>query len=153
MIRPEAIATPRLALVPASIEIARAVLAGDLSAVAHAAGWPHADTLDAMRIAPAIWFVALGGVVIGECGTVGQIDNAGGVEIGYGLAAEHRGAGYGTELVQALSRWLLRQQGIARVLAAAEAGNMPSRRALERAGFVRERSEGGRVWYALAGAL
>jgi RimJ/RimL family protein N-acetyltransferase len=151
VIRPAAIATPRLALVPAPSEIVRAVLAGDLSTLAHADGWPHADTLDAMRVAPAIWLVALDSVVIGECGTVGQIDDAGDVEIGYGLAAEHRGLGYGTELVHALSQWLLRQQRVARVLAAAEAGNAPSRRALERAGFVLERSEGDRVWYALAG--
>ncbi len=60
-------------------------------------------------------------------------------------------AGYGTELVEGLSQWLLRQPGIRRVVAREVlADNIPSRRALERAGFKLERSVGGLVWYGLA---
>jgi RimJ/RimL family protein N-acetyltransferase len=156
VIRPESIATPRLTLVPLQLEIARAVLAGDLSAVVHAEGWPHDDTLDALAMVAGVdrwaaWLVVLDDVVIGECGTVGHIDEAADVEIGYGLAAEHRGRGYGTELVRALSQWLLRRPGVGRVVARGVlADNVPSRRALERAGFALERAEGGLVWYALA---
>jgi RimJ/RimL family protein N-acetyltransferase len=152
----EQIETRRLELVPLSIETARAILAGDLCVVESAEGWPHADTLDALRMAVKadtswpVWLVTLGGLVIGDCGTVGPVDQAGDIEIGFGLAAEHRGVGYGTELVQALSQWLLRQAGIRRVVAREVlADNTPSRRALERAGFGLERSEGGLVWYAL----
>jgi RimJ/RimL family protein N-acetyltransferase len=98
-----------------------------------------------------VWLVTLGGLVIGDCGTVGPVDQAGDIEIGFGLAAEHRGVGYGTELVKALSHWLLCQAGTRRVVAREVlADNTPSRRALERAGFSLERSEGGLVWYALA---
>jgi RimJ/RimL family protein N-acetyltransferase len=147
VIEPEAIAAPRLALVPAP----RAVVEGDISAVAHAEGWPHADSLDALRLSPAIWLVALNGVVIGECGTAGPLDREGTVEIGYGLAAEYRGLGYGTELVRALSQWLLAHPDVRRVVAAVEPANTPSRRALERAGFALARTENGRVWYALPG--
>jgi RimJ/RimL family protein N-acetyltransferase len=154
----EQIETRRLVLVPMPTEAARAVQSGDLSAFERADGWPHADTLDAVRMALKkdaawpVWLVTLDGRVIGDCGTVGQVDEAGDIDIGYGLAAEHRGAGYGTELVEALSQWLLRRPGVRRVVArGVAADNTPSRRALERAGFRLERSDGDLVWYALAG--
>ncbi|HEY8704338.1 MAG TPA: GNAT family N-acetyltransferase [Gaiellaceae bacterium] len=154
----EQIETRRLVLVPMSTDAARAILSGDLSVVAHAEGWPHADTLDAVCMAVdedaawPVWLVTLDGRVIGDCGTVGHVDEAGDIDIGYGLAAEHRRAGYGTELIEGLSQWLLRQPGVRRVVAREVlADNTPSRRALERAGFRLERSDGGLVWYSLAG--
>jgi RimJ/RimL family protein N-acetyltransferase len=150
------ISTPRLTLVPLSKPTARAVVAGDLSGVRHAAGWPHDDTLDALRMALAagsrslVWLVAREGVVIGDCGTVGSVDPSGDIELGYGLAAECRGLGYGNEVVAALSDWLIRAPGVRRVVARdVVAANVPSRRALERAGFVLEREEAGLTWYAL----
>ncbi len=149
-VRPERIETPRLALVPLAAETARAVLAGDLSALRHAAGWPHDDTLDALRLAAPLWLVVLGGVAIGDCGTHGETEDDGTVEIGYGLAAEHRGHGYGSELVPALSGWLLAQPGVRRVVARdVLEDNVSSRRALVRAGFALEREERGLVSYAL----
>jgi ribosomal-protein-alanine N-acetyltransferase len=94
----------------------------------------------------------LGEVVIGDCGTLGGVDDQGAIEVGYGLAAEHRGRGYGNELVAALSGWLLSQPQVEQVVAREVlADNVASRRALENAGFVLEREEGGRTWYALHG--
>ena len=55
--------------------------------------------------------------------------------IGYGLAAPYRGHGYGTELVRALSRWLLRQPGVRHVVAQVEPDNAASRATLRRTGF------------------
>jgi ribosomal-protein-alanine N-acetyltransferase len=140
-----------------SREAVEDVLAGDLGAFDHAAGWPHDDTLDGLRgaVAPedpsSVWLVVLGELVIGDCGTVGGVDPAGDVEIGYGLAAEHRGFGYGTEVATGLSRWLIEQPDVVRVVAREVlSGNVPSRRALERAGFLLEHEENGRAWYALA---
>jgi RimJ/RimL family protein N-acetyltransferase len=143
-------------LAPLDGKVARAVLAGDLSSLETADGWPHDDTLDAIRMATAsaggtlVWLVSLGGLVIGECGTVGGLSDEGDVEIGYGLAAEHRGRGYGNEVVEALSRWLIAQPKVERVVAREVlAENLASRRALENAGFLLERQEGGLTWYAL----
>ena len=151
---PAEIATPRLILVPLSRELAEAVVGGDLGVVAHADGWPHEDTLDGLGLAldpdnpSLVWLVTLDGIVIGDCGTVGLVDAAGEIEIGYGLAAERRGLGFGTELVVGLSSWLLAQPGVRRVVARGVlAGNTPSRRALERAGFVCEREADGLTWY------
>jgi RimJ/RimL family protein N-acetyltransferase len=154
----EPIATPRLVLVPVGRGDAEAILAGDRTRLPLAEGWPHDDSFDALRIAfgdgpgSLIWFVTLDGVVIGECGTLGLVDDAGDIEIGYGLAAEHRGFGFGNEVARALSEWLLAQPGVRRVVARRVlADNVPSRRALENAGFVLEREEDGLTWYALGG--
>ena len=155
--RQEPIDTRRLVLVPLAVATARAILGGDFSAVARSEGWPHADTLDAVRMAARepdpwpVWLVTLDGRVIGDCGTAGPVDHAGDIEIGYGLAAEHRGRGYGTELVTAFSRWLLGRPGVRRVVADVDAGNTASRRTLDRVGFVPERSEGNLIRYVLAG--
>lgn len=149
------IRTPRLVLEPVDPRVGRRVVDGDLSVVRAGAGWPHEDSLDGLRFAMELggdagWFVTLGGLVIGECATKGGPDPDGAVEIGYGLAAPWRGRGYGRELVAGLSAWLLDRSGVACVVVAeARADNLPSRRALERAGFTLERVEPPHVWYAL----
>lgn len=59
-------------------------------------GWPHADTLDAVRpaadaAAPWTWWVVVDGMVVGDCGLLGP-PRLGAAEIGYGLATPARGA-------------------------------------------------------------
>jgi RimJ/RimL family protein N-acetyltransferase len=156
LLRPTSIATKRLVLTPLDDAVARAVLVGDFSAIRKAEGWPHDDTLDAIRMATTpdarslVWLVVLGDVVIGECGTVGGLNDAGEIELGYGLAAEHRGLGYGNEIAEALSGWLIVHPLVKRVVAREVlADNVASRRALENAGFLLEREEQGLTWYAL----
>lgn len=154
---PTAITTPSLILEPLPVEAARAIVAGDVSAVQPGRGWPHANTLDGLRNAltrghaPG-WLVTLDGLVIGDCGTHGDPDDRGEVELGFGLAAPYRGRGYGSEVALGLSRWLLAQPGVHRVLGRAELGNTPSRRALERAGFELESSGVLFAVYALSGS-
>ena len=134
----------------------RAVLAGDLSGLEVGEGWPHADTLDALAMGVGgghalLWFVVLDGAVIGDCGTHGDPDEAGDVELGYGLAAPYRGRGYGSEVAAALSRWLLEQPGVRRVVACdVLEDNLASRRVLVRAGFELDGVGDGCVSYALS---
>jgi RimJ/RimL family protein N-acetyltransferase len=137
---PSRIDTPHLILVPVSPELAEAIIDGDLSALTPADGWPHQGTLNGFGMALARghapgWLVTADGVAIGDCGIHGEPDDEGEVEIGFGLAATYRGIGYGTELVIAMSEWLLGQSAVTRVCAHAALDNWPSRRALERAGF------------------
>jgi RimJ/RimL family protein N-acetyltransferase len=142
--------TARLRLEPLTAEMARAILAGDLSGLAAAGlattglaaadGWPHEDTADGLAMAvktghPPGWLVTVGGTVIGDIGTHGPVDEAGRVEIGYGLAAPSRGQGYGSEAVAAVTEWLLSQPGVRQVRAHTLTSNAPSRRVLEKAGF------------------
>jgi RimJ/RimL family protein N-acetyltransferase len=143
------LATARLRLEPVTAEMARAVLAGDLSVLARAGltaaeGWPHEDTADGLgmivKTGEALsWLVAAGGAVIGDCGLHagpdGPVGGAGRVEIGYGLAAPSRGQGYGSEVVAAITEWLLAQPEVRQVRACTLTGNVPSRRVLEKAGF------------------
>jgi RimJ/RimL family protein N-acetyltransferase len=142
--------TARLRLEPLTAEMARAILAGDLSGLATtglattglaaADGWPHEDTADGLAMAvktghPPGWLVTVGGTVIGDIGTHGPVDEAGRVEIGYGLAAPSRGQGYGSEAVAAVTEWLLSQPGVRQVRAHTLTSNAPSRRVLEKAAF------------------
>ena len=132
--------TARLRLEPLAAETARAILAGDLSGLAAAGltaadGWPHEDTADGLAGAvkagyPPGWLITAGGTVIGDCGTHGPVDEAGVIEIGYGLAAPSRGQGYGSEAVLAVTEWLLSQPEVRQVQAHTLTDNMPSRRVL-----------------------
>ena len=137
--------TARLRLEPITMETARAILAGDLSwltaaGLVAADGWPHEDTADGLAGAvkagyPPGWLITAGGAVIGDCGTHGPVDEAGCIEIGYGLAAPSRGQGYGSEAVLAVTEWLLSQPEVHRVQAHTLTSNASSRRVLEKAGF------------------
>jgi RimJ/RimL family protein N-acetyltransferase len=152
----ERIVTPRLVLEPVPGSTAKAVIGGDLSAVAAGEGWPHADTMDGMRHTTStggmLWFVTLDGVVIGDCGTHAPVSPDGVVEIGYGLSAAYRGRGLGAELVGGLSRWLAARPDVRRVIAGTEPSNIPSRRCLEHAGFRLDGEADGELRFVLEAA-
>jgi RimJ/RimL family protein N-acetyltransferase len=138
-------ATGRLRLQRLGMARARAILAGDLSGVDAAPGWPHADSLDGIALEAEhaasdeqtsfLVVLVATGQVIGEAGWKGGPGADGETEIGYGLAAPSRGQGLGTELVALLTEWVLNQPGVTQVVASVLPGNAPSRRALERNGF------------------
>ena len=137
----------RLVLVRQTREAVLALLSGEDCGLLLAEGYPHADTLDGLRLGvehgdpdwsqQGGWFVTLkeDGRVIGDCGTHGGVDDEGRVEIGYGLAAPWRGRGYGTEAVTALVDWSAGRPGVRVVEASVEVGNETSRRLLSRLGF------------------
>jgi RimJ/RimL family protein N-acetyltransferase len=151
--------TGRLVLEPQTLSAARALLAGEDPGLPLAAGYPHPDTADALRMAVEHatadadlgWFVRLraDGRVIGDCGTKGWTDEDGRVEIGYGLAPPYRGRGFGTEAVAALVAWVRSQPGVRAVTGEVEVGNLASRRLLERLGFELTEETGGSWWFAL----
>jgi RimJ/RimL family protein N-acetyltransferase len=150
------IVTERLVLEPLSQETARAILEGTPDGLRRGRGWPHADTLDALGLVAEhgseAWLILEDGVVVGDAGTHGPPDENREVEIGYGLAEQARGRGLASEFVPALAQALLARPEVGRVVARAVlAANLPSRRALERAGFRLEREQGGLTWYALGG--
>jgi ribosomal-protein-alanine N-acetyltransferase len=83
-------------------------------------------------------------------GIHGYPGESGDIELGYGLAAPYRGNGYGTEVVIALSQWLLSRAGVRRAVARrVRKHNLPSRRALARAGFELEFADDEYTSYAL----
>jgi RimJ/RimL family protein N-acetyltransferase len=146
---------PRVALVPVPYDVAVAALDGrgptlDVALarldLRPAAGWPHADTADALRPLAehgrpgdvGTWLVCADGEVVGECGWVGGPDADGSVELGYGLAPPARGRGLGTEAVAVLAAWSEQQPGVRRLVAEVVVGNAASRRLLGRLGFEQE---------------
>ncbi len=147
------IRTERLELVPLHPEAARRLANGDLSGLVAGAGWPHADTFDALAYAVPdasmnSWLIVLDGAVIGDLGWKGGPGPDGTAEIGYGLAAPYRQRGYGTEAVAAFVEWASRQPSVRRLVAQTRADNLPSRRVLEHAGFTVTSSAGGDVYWA-----
>jgi RimJ/RimL family protein N-acetyltransferase len=154
-----AVATARLVLEPVARGQVEAFLAGDFTSVRRGDGWPRAGSeqgappwrLSLDRDVEVNWLVTLDGRAIGDCFTHGGASDAGEIEIGYGLAVPYRGNGYGAELVAGLSGWLILHPKVKRVVARnVAADNTPSRRALERAGFVLEEDDGVHVAYAFA---
>jgi RimJ/RimL family protein N-acetyltransferase len=149
------IRTERLVLAPLDPDLVGALIAEDYSSVKVGEGWPHADTRDGLEMAAECggWLVTYAGSVIGDCGLVGAVNKDGAVEIGYGLAAPSRGQRFGTELIGGLSRWLLDQRGVVRVVASVgDIDNWPSRRALESAGFELDRVDENTAVYSLVAA-
>ena len=137
----EELRTGRLLLEPMSGAVARAIARGDLSGLATAEGWPQSGTKNGVVLAlergqPPGWLVCHAGWVIGDCGIHAPVDAAGCVEIGYGLAPGYHGKGLGTEMVQAMSDWLLSRADVSRVRARTLPSNVASGRVLEKAGFV-----------------
>lgn len=144
------LAGPRVALVPVPHAVAVAVAEyAPVGAALAAAGlraapdWPHEDTPDALRGlaehgAPGdtgTFLVVVDGEVVGDCGWFGAADDAGTVEVGYGLAASRRRQGLGTEAVAVLTAWVEAQPGVRLVTAEVLPGNEGSLRLLARLGF------------------
>lgn len=152
---------PRIRLERIGLARSRAIAAGDYSGLDPAPGWPHADTLDAIRLTAEhatsdeeTGFVVVlieTGQVIGDAGWHGRPDAQGAVEVGFGLAAPSRGQGLGSETALAIRDWALAQPGVRTVLAEALEVNEPSRRALERAGFFLDRLTPPTVLYVFEG--
>jgi len=70
--------------------------------------------------------------LIGEVSFRESLDGTGTVEIGYGVVAAYQGHGYATEAAGAVLDWVLRQPGVARVVASCLRDNLASRRVLEK---------------------
>ena len=130
-----------IALVPATREVAVAVVTGTLLGLRHAPDWPHADSADALRplaehpddCGPGTFLICEDGVVVGDCGWFGPpIDGV--ADIGYGVAPSVRRRGVGRSAVRLLLDWVA-GQGAARVRAEVLPGNEPSLRLLAGLGF------------------
>jgi RimJ/RimL family protein N-acetyltransferase len=75
------------------------------------------------------------GEVIGDIGFHGPPDEAGTVEIGYGIVEQYRGRGLAGESAVAFCRLAWSRPGVTRIIAQAEEGNAASAGVLRHAGF------------------
>jgi RimJ/RimL family protein N-acetyltransferase len=83
------------------------------------------------------------GAICGGWAFYGPPDNAGRVEIGYGLAPSGRGRGLMTDAIRAALRWAQSSPAVTEVWAGVDEDNAASIRVLERAGFGRDSDEDG----------
>ena len=75
------------------------------------------------------------GEIIGDIGFHGPPDQAGTVEIGYGLAEQHRGRGLAGESAVAICDLAWSRPGVHRIVAQTDQANTPSAGVLGHAGF------------------
>ncbi len=167
--------TPRLELVPATVELVQAELRdsedfGRLLDAQVPAGWPP-ELYDRAAAEYTIARVEDGAeqmgwwlhyivmkatsldarLVIGTCGFKGPAAADGTVEIGYGILAEFRRQGYAVEAVNGLLLQAFRHPEVTRVIAETLPDRMPSIGVLRESGFhyVGEGSEPGVIRYQL----
>lgn len=158
--------TARLRLLPFTAERARcavtdrAALAADLDARVPD-DWPNPDLegalpffVDALTAVPALstWIVLAvektSSTLIGSGGFVGLPDERGEVELGFGLVPAFRGGGYASEIAREMLRRALKDPTVERIVGHCAPDNLPSRRLLERLGFLPDGTdeEGNLAW-------
>jgi RimJ/RimL family protein N-acetyltransferase len=158
------LSSARVRLIPISPRLARAMLAGkpepDLP-------WEEGFPLPSVRGALERIVVAEGnghdlqpffayvivrrsdGLAVGDAGFHGAPGDDGEVEIGYALVPAAHGNGLAAEATGLLVAWARTQPAVRRVAARVDPSNAPSRRLLERLGFVRDGERGGLDRYVL----
>lgn len=87
-------------------------------------------------------------VVVGSADFKAEPNEAGEVEIGYGLGKDFEGSGYMTEAVREMCAWAHDQPKVRCILAETETDNIKSQNVLLRCGF-KERSRGETLWWQL----
>ena len=152
-----AMRTERLTLVPVTLAMVEAIMAGDRDRAEAAANvrlpdaWPGADliarafhpSLDAIRADPdrRLWgdtLLLAGGPerrVVGSVIFHGRPDEDGIAEVGYGIEAGSQGLGYATEGTRTCVQWALGQRGIRRVTATTLPWHRASLRVIEKLGM------------------
>ena len=87
-------------------------------------------------------------VVVGSIDFKSTPNDAGEVEIGYGLGKEFEHQGYMTETVKAMCTWAKKQAHVTHIIAETEIDNLPSQRILTRCGFVSTKRDE-TIWWKL----
>ena len=82
------------------------------------------------------WAIEHEGRLVGTIGAYDYDEAAGSIEVGMSIERASWGRGFATEALVAVLRYLVEDEGIARVTAWCAAENIGSRRALEKAGMV-----------------
>lgn len=101
-------------------------------------GWPQPDDLVGLASSPETLLIVVDGAVAGGTGPIGVPDEAGVLEIGYGIAPSYRGHGAATTAVGLLCTRLFDDPGVRAVSAEMLEGNAPSWQLVERLGFQRQ---------------
>lgn len=151
--------TPRLELVPITLDLVEAVMADHCEEVERIAGarfpgkWPgralieraFSASMERIRADPSLrlWGDRLmiattpagERIIVGSVVFHGAPDGEGAVEIAYGVEPSSQGLGYGAEATCAMVEWALQQAGVRAVTASTFAWHTASVKILRRAGM------------------
>ena len=157
--------TPRTILVPIDIEIMDAISTGTLNQVSeyhHNEEWPENDLKEAFPVFKKLlmetgntgfnlWLIIEKecNLVIGSAGYIGEPDNEGNVEIGFGIIPSRRGKGFCTESVKTLLEWGLSHDEVTGIIARCDESNIASRKAILKLGFEYLKEEDNFVTFAI----
>lgn len=151
------IQTPRLKLVPASVELARAEVhnRAQFAVLLNARvpeNWPPETAVDALplflqwieespeHVGWYAWYVLMSSEksiepeLVAGCGFLGAPKD-GEVEMGYSVLPQFYRLGIATEMIAALVKWAFQQPGLSRIIANTDESNVASIRVLEKTGF------------------
>ncbi len=150
------ITTPRLKLIPLSLEVAKAIvfdraIAANLLSIRLPDDWPseavenflpfYIDQLevDASGLDWGIWLIlhVSQQVLIGNFGFSGKPNATGTVEIGYEILPNYQRQGYGWEASQAMISWGFSHVELKRIFAQCDTSNLASIHLLEKLGMQR----------------
>lgn len=159
------IETDRLVLEPFTLELIDAAIARNDEAIAslHYATngeWPEKDLAEALPFFRKLlerdgpngfnsWIILLKSdrSIIGSAGFIGNPDERGRIEIGFGINKSKRRMGYCREAATALVAWAISQEGVAFIVARCDEQNEASIGAIRRLGFTETgRAEGLIEW-------
>ncbi|WP_018476756.1 GNAT family N-acetyltransferase [Pontibacter roseus] len=146
--------TDRLALIPFTLDVARALYAFN-TAILTQIGlqptrfWPDQESMDTLpRIIKRLelvpeptgfesWMIVLrqNATVIGDAGFKGPPNAEGAVDIGYSIIEQEQQRGYALETARALVEWAFRQPEVKAVTANCLLENAPSARILQKLGM------------------
>ena len=121
-------------------------------------GWPDAELRDALPHFKQLidmngingfnaWIIVDRAAkdILGSIGFIGNPDDEGNVEIGFGIIPGKRRMNYCCEAGECLIDWVLAQTGVSGIIAKCDAGNCASIKVLQKLGFVRVNDEGDRI--------
>ncbi len=149
--------TPRLTLIPSSLQLARAELQdraqfGKLLECVVPDNWPPESAADALRwflteleADPArygwlAWYVLLQTnkserTLVAGIGFKGPPDSNGMIETGYSVLPQYQGQGIAGQMMAGILHWAFGHPSVKRVIADTQPTNLPSVRLLQRNGF------------------
>ncbi|MEJ8801091.1 GNAT family N-acetyltransferase [Pontibacter sp. H249] len=146
--------TERLILIPFTLEVSHALLAGDKSiltkySLTPTPYWPDQESMDTLpKIIKRLeqlpeptgfesWMIVLrrNATAIGDAGFKGGPNEEGTVDIGYSIIEQEKQRGYGLETARALTEWAFRHPQVKAVTANCFIENAASIRLLEKLGM------------------
>ncbi|HPG31012.1 MAG TPA: GNAT family N-acetyltransferase [bacterium] len=155
------IQTKRLILEPLTIELIDAALSNNSKKIEELgyyvnSEWPENDLIDALPVFKELlmqngingfnnWVITLNKMIIGSAGFIGNPDENGETEIGFGIITSMRKKGYCFEAVSELINWAFHQNRVKSIKANCDETNSASISIIRKLGFSEGKRQNGLI--------